>query len=145
MGRWMMVAAALVLPAVPAMAGPYGSGAGRCPGALGGTVQRCTVKGEDNSTRTECLRFTGPGAVSGKFEVVSDLLQTTIGCTCKPGGTANKPTFNGNTGFVCTGAAGVSFEGRVLKDGTVPRGSVVNDRGTTYVFSCQIDPSCVAQ
>ncbi len=142
MGRWGMVALALVLPAASAMAGPYGGSAGRCPSALVGKVQRCTVAGEDGSTFTECLRFSGAGAVSGKLEMQSDLLQTTLGCSCKPIGTAAKPTFASSTGFVCTGSAGVSFEGRIAKDGTVPRGSVVNDRGTAYVFSCTIDAAC---
>ncbi len=130
---------------MPAFAGPYGGAAGRCPGVLIGKVQRCTVKGEDSSNRTECLRFSGPGSVSGKFEVVSDLLGTTIGCTCRPGGTPDKPSFAGTIGFVCTGAGGVTFDGRILGDGTVPTATVVNDRGATYVLGCQIDPGCVAQ
>jgi hypothetical protein len=136
---------ALALAATPAFAGPYGGAAGRCPGALTGKVQRCTVKAEDNSTRTECLRFTGPGGVSGKFEMVSDLLGMTIGCTCKPGGTPDKPSFGGTVEFVCTGIAGVTFDGRIAGDGSLPSATVVNDRGATFVLGCQIDPGCVAQ
>jgi hypothetical protein len=143
MGRWVVVA--LALSAMPAFAGPYGGAAGRCPGALAGKVQRCTVLGEDSSTRTECLRFTGPGVLSGKFEVASDLLGTTIGCTCKPGGSPGKPSFGGNLEFVCTGAGGVTFGGRIASDGSLPTASVVNDRGVTFVLGCTIDPACVAQ
>ena len=142
-GRWVVVA--LALSAMPAFAGPYGGAAGRCPGVLVGKVQRCTVRGEDGSTRTECLRFGGPGGVAGKFEMVSDLLATTLGCTCKPGGTPAKPSFGGNVEFACTGVAGVTFDGRIGGDGSVPTATVVNDRGATYVLGCTLDPACAAQ
>jgi hypothetical protein len=128
------------LAAGAALAGPYTAGTGRCPAALGNEVYRCAVFGEDASQFTDCFRFRQPGAVSGKFEFVSDRLASAIGCTCKPAG----PSFNASASFTCTGIQGVSFEGRILKDGSISKGTIANVNGGAFVFACQRDAACVA-
>jgi hypothetical protein len=142
MRRFMTIALAVAMPAL-AFAGPWAA-AGRCPSALVGTVQRCAVKGEDGATFTDCLRFAGPGPASPKLQMGSDLLSRTLGCSCKPAGTAARPNFGAGAAFSCASALGVSFEGRVAKDGTVQRGVAVNDQGGSYVLSCQLDAACAA-
>lgn len=138
-----LTAAVLCLAPVAATAGPW-AGGGRCPAALVGTVQRCAVAGDDGSRFTDCLRFGGPGSASPTLQLASDLLSRTIGCTCKPAGTASRPNFAAGAAFVCASGLGVSFEGRVAKNGTVLRGVAVNDRGRSYVLSCQLDAACAA-
>jgi hypothetical protein len=123
-----------------ASAGPYTAGSGRCPGALGNEVYRCGVFAEDGTQFTDCFRFRTPGQISGKFEFVSDRLGSAIGCTCKPAG----PNFNTSASFTCTGIQGVAFEGRILKDGSISKGTAANVNGTSYAFSCLRDAACVA-
>jgi hypothetical protein len=135
-----MAALALALAATVASAGPYTAGTGRCPAALGNNVYRCAVRGEDGSQFTDCFRFASPGAVSGKFEFVSDRLATPIGCTCKPAG----PSFGASSSFTCTGIQGVAFEAKILKDGSIGKGTVANVNGGSFIFSCQLDAACVA-
>jgi hypothetical protein len=131
----------VLLAATAALAGPYTAGSGRCPGLLGNNIYRCAVKAEDGSQFTDCLRFATPGTTaSSKFEFVSDKLASTIGCTCKPAG----PSFGGSAAFTCTGIQGVAFEARILKDGSIAKGTVANVNGGAFVFSCQADAACVA-
>lgn len=131
----------VLFAATAALAGPYTAGTGRCPGLLGNNAYRCAVRGEDGSQFTDCFRFATPGAaVSGKFEFVSDRLNSAIGCTCKPAG----PSFGASAAFTCTGIQGVAFEARILKDGSIAKGTVANVNGGSFVFSCQVDAACVA-
>jgi hypothetical protein len=136
----LKAAVVLCVAASAAVAGPYTAGTGRCPALLGNEVYRCGVRGEDGLQFTDCFRFRTPGAVSGKFEFVSDRLASAIGCTCKPSG----PSFGTSASFTCAGIQGVAFEGRILKDGSISKGTVANVNGGAFVFSCQRDAACVA-
>jgi hypothetical protein len=141
MNRLLTGTMLVLLAATVASAGPYTVGTGRCPALLGNNVYRCGVRAEDGSQFTDCFRFSTPGTtVSGKFEFVSDRLASAIGCTCKPAG----PTFGGASAFTCTGIQGVAFEARILKDGSIAKGTVANVNGGSFVFSCQVDAACVA-
>jgi hypothetical protein len=126
-----------------AIAGPYGegTGAGRCPGALGAGAYRCTVRGEDASTFVDCYRFTG-GQVSAKFDLTSARLGAAIGCSCKPGGSTANPTFGASAAFTCTSDLGVAFEGRVSRGGVITKGAVTNAQGGSYAFTCTRDDAC---
>ena len=139
MSRALAVTLTVAL-AASAFAGPYTAGSGRCPGLLGNNVYRCAVRPETGAQFTDCFRFATPGAVSGKFEFASDLLSSTIGCTCKPAGA----TFGASASFTCTGIQGVAFEARILKDGSIAKGTVANVNGGSYIFSCQRDAACFA-
>jgi len=136
----LKAAVGVCLAAGVVLAGPYTAGTGRCPGLLGSEVYRCAVRGEDGSQFTDCFRFHTPGAVSGKFEFVSDRLAAAIGCTCKPAGSS----FNTAASFMCTGIQGIAFEGRILKNGSISRGTGANANGGAFAFSCQRDAACVA-
>jgi hypothetical protein len=127
-----------ILAATAAHAGPYTGGAARCPSLLGSEVYRCGVRGEDGSQFDDCFRFATPGVVSGKFEFVSDRLGNAVGCTCKPAGQSFTPTAS----FTCTSSHGVSFEARILRDGSIGKGTVANVNGGSFIFSCQRDPAC---
>lgn len=126
-----------------ALAGPYGegSGSGRCPTLLGSNVYKCSVQQEGGGTLTDCFRF-GSGQVSTKFEFASDQLGATVGCACKPGGSAAAPDFNASAEFTCASTVGVVFAGRVNGDGSIGSGSVTNAQGGTYAFSCVRDDAC---
>jgi hypothetical protein len=142
MSRHLVVVVAIVMGAGSALAGKYTGGAGRCPTLLGANVYRCTVKGDDNTSFTDCFRFATPGKTSAKFEFQSDQLGSVVGCTCNPVGGAASPSFNSSSSFTCTAAEGVSFEATVLKSGRIAKGSAANVRGTSYAFSCERDAAC---
>jgi hypothetical protein len=133
MGRVLTLVAIAFLVPVAAQAAP-------CPDALGNNVLRCDVRGEDGSQFQDCFRFATPGAVSGKFEFVSDLLGSTVGCTCKP-----NPKFRNTPSFLCTSIMGVTFDGRVKKKGNITKGTVANVNGGAFVFACQRDDACAVQ
>jgi hypothetical protein len=142
MRRELGVGMVLAVSAAVAWAGPYSVGVGRCPGLLGSNVYSCAVKAEDGTSFTDCLRFATPGVVSPKFEFVSDQLGSTVGCTCDPVGNPGAPAFGAAPSFTCTAAEGVTFTGKVLKDGTIARGAAANVRGGSWAFSCQRNPAC---
>lgn len=139
-----LVMLVLVAAAPVAIAGPYGEGggAGRCPGALGNNVYRCDVIDEAGGQFVDCYRFTAAGEVSAKFDLVTDRLQTAIGCACKPGGSGAKPTFGTSPAFTCTTHLGLAVEGRVSKGGQITKGAVTNAQGGTYAFRCTRDDAC---
>ena len=119
----------VLLGTVIALLLPAAVHAARCPTDLGNNVLRCAVRGEDGSQFEDCFRFATPGAVSGKFEFVSDLLGSAVGCTCKPAG--KKFT---SSSFECVSIKGVSFEGRLKRKGAVSKGTIANVNGGAYVF-----------
>jgi hypothetical protein len=131
MNRVLSILAIAFLTAATADAAPP------CPSQLGNNVLRCSVKGEDGSQFDDCFRFATPGVVSGKFEFVSDLLGSAVGCTCKP-----TPRFGVTSSFQCTSTQGVSFDGKVKRKGTVSKGTIANVNGGAFIFSCQRDPAC---
>jgi hypothetical protein len=138
MRRAILAVTLVIVAATTAWAGPYTAGAGRCPSLLGNEVYRCTVRGEDGAQFDDCFRFATPGQVSGKFEFVSDRLGSAVGCTCKPAG----QSFGVSASFTCTSIRGVSFEGRIRRDGSIGKGMVANVNGDAFLFSCQRDAAC---
>jgi len=114
-----------------------------CAERLGSKVYRCTVAAQAGGTFTDCLRFSSPGAISDKFDLVTDQLGATLGCTCKAKGKPNKPKFDTSSEFACTGDEDVSFEGTVNRNGKkIGKGFVANAAGAAFVFSCTEDAAC---
>ena len=163
MGRVLAAAVVSMLASVGTVsANPYGirpgavprafpqaarkSKGGGCGGRLGSNVYSCTVTPESGSKFTDCLRFASPGEVSDKFDLVSDQLGSTLGCTCKAAGSQRKPKFNGAPTFVCSGGDEVSFEGSVSHNGkSISAGFVANAAGASFVFSCRLNAACAIQ
>jgi hypothetical protein len=122
---------------------PLARGGSSCAERLGNNVYRCTVAPEGGGTFTDCLRFASPGAVSDKFDLTTDQLGTTLGCTCKAKGKPNRPRFDASAEFECTGDEDVSFEGTVARNGRrIGKGFVANAAGAAFVFTCTLDPAC---
>jgi hypothetical protein len=158
MGRVLTLLCAVVV-AAPALAGPYSrrvpgitpavSGAARkgggstCAERLANKVYRCDVAVEGGSTFTDCLRFTSPGAVSDNFDLTTDQLGATLGCTCQAKGKPSKPKFDASSAFTCTGDEDVSFEGTVARSGKkIGKGFAANAAGTGFLFTCKQDDAC---
>jgi len=114
-----------------------------CADRLGSKVYRCTVAAQSGGTFTDCLRFSSPGSISDKFDLVTDQLGANLGCTCKATGKPNKPKFDASSEFECTGDQEVSFEGTVNRKGNkIGKGFAANAAGAAFVFSCSEDAAC---
>jgi hypothetical protein len=153
MGRVLTSLVAVVLAAGSVTAGvytphvrgivPLAKGGKGCAERLGNNVYRCTVAQEGGSTFTDCLHFSSPGAVSDKFDLLTDQLGATLGCTCKAKGKPSKPKFDASSEFECTGDEEVAFEGTVSRSGKkIGRGFASNAAGTGFVFTCTLDAAC---
>jgi hypothetical protein len=128
------------VPGIAPLARARGAGCGE---RLGNNVYRCTVAQEGGGTFTDCLRFASPGAVSDKFDLVTDQLGATLGCTCKAKGKPKRPKFGVSPSFECTGDEDVSFEGKVARSGRkIGKGFAANAAGSAFVFTCKLDPGC---
>jgi hypothetical protein len=116
-----------------------------CSDRLANQVYRCQTRAESGATFEDCFRFSSPGLVSDKFDVVIDGLDgATLGCTCKAKGTPKKARFNALPAFVCTGDAdATSFEGTVSRNGKkIVKGFAANPAGGSFVYTCTVDPAC---
>ena len=156
MGRVLTLLSAVAVLAAPALAGPYasrpygasgGSGAARggssCAERLGNKVYRCSVAVEGGGTFNDCLRFTSPGSVSDKFDLTTDQLGATLGCTCLAKGKPSNPKFGTSSEFACTGDEDVAFQGTVARTGKkIAKGFASNAAGTGFVFTCTQDDAC---
>jgi hypothetical protein len=128
----------------PALVGAAAKAGATCGDRVANKVYRCTVTMEGaGGPFTDCFRFTSPGTVSDKFDLATDQLGTTLGCTCKAKGKPAKPKFGTAPAFECTGDEDVSFEGTVSGNGKkIGKGFAANAAGVGFVFSCTLDPAC---
>jgi hypothetical protein len=156
MGRVLTLVCAAVVVAAPALAGPYSQriapaarsaarakGGSSCADRLANKVYRCDVAVEGGGTFTDCLRFTSPGSISDNFDLTTDQLGATLGCTCLAKGKPNKPKFDASSEFLCTGDEDVAFKGAVARSGKkIGKGFAANSAGTGFVFSCKQSDTC---
>lgn len=125
--------------------------AANCEELLGNNVYRCEAIGENSigPPFNECFRFnsTAP-TVSNNFDLTVDGLGDTLGCSCKATGKVARPAWDQSKEWVCVTSAtssegGFTWGGKVAGKGKISKVYAISSDGSTYMFSCVIDPACV--
>jgi hypothetical protein len=123
-----------------------------CEDRLDNNAYRCqiTFEGDPGDSFEDCLIFNSEDPFFGDFDLFVEGLGTTLGCSCE----ATKKKFDGSNTFLCVnalldnvsiddGSAAVAFEGKVTKKGKkIKKGQVVFNDGASYIFTCELDPTC---
>jgi hypothetical protein len=143
-----------LLAATAAMAGPYEGGRSTlagfastqtCATFLGSNLYSCNVIGEGPGAFHDCYQFS-PGSTGEQEDMSSPLGLGPVACDCSATGSTTNPKFDASkTAFICDGTSngGVAVVGKVAASGKkIVKGAIQLGTGSSYVFSCVLDPSC---
>jgi hypothetical protein len=115
-----------------------------CQDILDNNRYRCQFSEESAAPFEGCFQFnSSTPTLSDKFDVNFGV---THGCTCKAKGRVAEPDFNASKEFLCVshGALGSqALEGKVSGKGkNIKNGFLSNNGGNSFVFKCELDPTC---
>jgi hypothetical protein len=122
-----------------------------CEDLLDNNAYFCQVTPQIGSDFTfgDCFLFNSASPVLGDFDLTVAGLGETLGCSCE---TKKVTKFKQTKRFLCVTAEqddnvsavdAVAFEGKVTGNGKkIKKGQVVFEDGHSFIFNCELDPSC---
>lgn len=153
--KYLSILGGLVLTLAVVGRVPMAQAAANCEDLLDNNAYRCEVTRQDGSSFEDCFVFNSDSPVVGDFDLTVEGLGQTLGCSCE---TKKADKFKQTKTFLCVTAReddnvsvadnvsvpdSIAFEGKVAGKGTkIKKGQVVENDGFSYIFTCELDPSC---
>jgi hypothetical protein len=159
--KYRAIIGGLVLILAVAGRAPLMQAAENCQDLLDNNAYHCQVTRQDGSSFEDCFVFNSASPVLGDFDLTVEGLGQTLGCSCE---TKKADKFKQTKTFLCVTARedenvsvadtvsdgdnvsvpdSIAFEGKVSGKGTkIKKGQVVENDGFSYIFTCELDPSC---
>ena len=147
----------LVLTLAVAGSAPLVQAKKNCEDLLDNNAYRCEITTQEGDVFHDCFVFNTADPVVGDFDlVVEGLQEEPLGCSCE---TKKANKFKQTKTFLCVTARpeednvslednvsvqdSIAFEGKVSGKGKkIKKGQIVGNNGFSYIYTCELDPTC---
>ena len=153
---YRMIISGLVLTLAVAGSAPLVQAKKNCEDLLDNNAYRCEITTQEGDVFHDCFVFNSADPVVGDFDlVVEGLQEEPLGCSCE---TKKAKKFKQTKSFACVTARtddnvslddnvsvqdSIVFEGKVSGKGKkIKKGQIVQDNGFSYIYTCELDPTC---
>ena len=154
--RYLSILGGLVLTLAVAGGVPVAQAAANCEDLLDNNAYGCEITTQEGDVFHDCFIFNTEDPVVGDFDLfVEGLQEEPLGCSCE---TKKANKFKQTKSFACVTARSedtvslednvsvqdsIVFEGKVTGKGKkIKKGQIVQDDGFSYIFTCELDPTC---